>query len=81
MADKPEELQNALVKEEPTSWTTYDEIGFVRHLYWRKNLQALSNYRRVLPYLDFHVAGMHVDANLVRLSLDTMIDALESEIL
>lgn len=70
-----------LVEVEPTVWSTEDELEFVRQLYLHKNLTAMANYRRVLPYRSFYGAGMYVDLNLVRMSLDTHIDALEADLL
>lgn len=73
--------ENNFVVEEPLDWTTEDEIAAVRQMYNHKNIRALSNYRRMLPYRTFHGAGMHVDAVLVRLAMNSLIDALESELL
>lgn len=74
-------IENIFVVEESEVWTHEDEINFVRHLYRKKNIVALSNYRRLLPYRDFHGAGMHVDVGLVRMAMNSLIDALESELL
>jgi len=70
-----------ITPDESSDWTTEDEIAFVRHLYNRRNLKAMSDYRRMLPYRDFRGAGMHVDVMLVRLALNSLIDALETELL
>lgn len=77
----PDTDNNFVITDEPLEWTTEDEIAFARHLYNKRNLPALSHYRRMLPYRNFHGAGMHVDVVLVRLAMNSLIDALESELL
>ena len=72
-----EELESV----ESTDWTTDDEIDSIRHMFNRKNIVALQHYRRVLPYRDFHGAGMYVNVTIVRLTLNSLIDALEQELL
>ncbi|MDD1678111.1 MAG: hypothetical protein LUO93_02860 [Methanomicrobiales archaeon] len=63
------------------TWSSEDELAFVRYLYHRKNLIGLVNYRRLLPYRSFYGAGMYVDQRLLQMSLDTHIDALEADLL
>lgn len=75
------EQENNLIEMEPVTWQTEDEITFCRELYRRRKLIALVNYRRLLPYRDFSGAGMHVDRYLVGMALNSLIDALESEML
>lgn len=70
-----------LVEVEPLTWNTDDELEFVRCLYRNRNLRGLVNYRRVLPYRGYYGAGMYIDRNLVQMSLDTHIDALEADLL
>lgn len=75
------EITNNIVEVESTVWNTDDELEFIRYLFNRKNLKALANYRRLLPYRNFYGAGMYVDQRLVQMSLDTHIDALEADLL
>lgn len=76
---------NALVQlidaEESMDWTTEDEIVFVRQMYRRRNIVGLQYYRRALPYRTFHGPGMHVERDYIRLALNSLIDALEQELL
>ena len=76
----PEQTIN-FAELEPVTWSSEDELEFVRYLYNHKNLAGLVNYRRLLPYRNFYGAGMYVDQRLLRMSLDTHIDALEADLL
>ncbi|HEV2172466.1 MAG TPA: hypothetical protein VGR71_02815 [Nitrospira sp.] len=73
--------QGMLQDLEPTTWSTDDELNFIRQLYARKKLLSLVAYRRLLPYRGYHGAGMYVNVEMVRWSLDSHIEALEGDLL
>ena len=69
--------------EEPESldWVTEDEIAFVRLMYKHRNIVGLQRYRRLLQYRVYHGPGMFVNREYVRLAMNSLIDALEQELL